>query len=110
MNSLQKNTNDTLKKFNNNIYFNSISHHLFITPYILDSNHFNNLNIKYIESLMNFVSKNIDGCWLDINNINNFNLKKIDPYVFINLCNTLIKFYQDNFIDRFFIDNTKLLN
>ena len=47
--------------------------------------------------------------WLDVNNINNFNLKKIEPYTFINLCNSLIKFYQDNYIDRFFINNNRLI-
>jgi len=109
MNNLQKTTNDTLKKFNNEIYFNSISHHLFITPYILDSSHFNNLNLKYIESLMNVISNKINGIWLDYNNVDIFNLKKIDTYIFINLCNELIRFYQDNFIDRFFIDNNKLI-
>ena len=112
MNIYQKNTFDILKGFNkitDNNYFNSISHHLFITPFIMDLSIFNNLNIKYIESMINVIEKNINGIWLDIDNIQNFNLKKIDPYVFINLCNMMIKFYQDNFIDRFFIDNNKLL-
>jgi hypothetical protein len=109
MNNLQKKTNDILKNLNNEIYFNSVSHHLFITPYILDSSHFNNLNLKYIDSLMNVVSNKINGIWLDYNNVDTFNLKKIDPYKYINICNELIKFYQDNFIDRFFIDNNRLL-
>jgi len=112
MNNLQTQTHNILKNVlkdnNNDNYFNSISHHLFITPYIITTPIFNNTNIKYIESMMNVIEKNITGIWLDIDNINNFNLKKIDPYKFINLCNMMIKFYQDNFIDRFFINN-KLL-
>ncbi len=108
-NNLQKNTYNRLKKFNINNYFNPISHHLFITPYIFNTHILNELNIKYVESLWNVIDKNIKGLWLDINNINNFNLKTIDPYLFINLCNNMIKFYQDNFIDRFFTNYNKLL-
>ena len=32
-----------------------------------------------------------------------------DSCRFIKLCNMLSKFYQNNFIDRFFIDNNKLI-
>ncbi len=109
MNDLQKTTHEKLQNLNKHEYFNSISHHLFITPYILDTKQFHNFNIQYIESMMNVMEKQINGCWLDINNLNNFNLKKIDPYIYINLCNQMIKFYKNNFIDKFFI-NKKLLN
>ncbi len=110
MNNLQKQINNLLKNFNTDTYFNNISHHLFITPYILDTKQFNNLNIKYIESLMRVINTHINGCWLDLNNLNDFNLKKIEPNLFIKLCNSLIKLYQDNFINKLFIDNNKLLN
>lgn len=109
MNAYQNKTYEIIKNIDNN-YFNAISHHLFITPYIIDTNIFNINSIKYIDSMMNVIDKNINGFWLNINNINDFNLKNIKPAVFINLCNLMIKFYQDNFIDRFFIDNNKLIN
>jgi hypothetical protein len=116
MNSLQKQTHELLKTFENNdnndnldSYFTVLSHHLFITPYIFDTPLFNNLGIKYIDSLFNVIDKNIDGLWLDINNLQNFNLKKIDPYKFIILCNSMIKFYQDNYVDRFLSDGKLLL-
>jgi hypothetical protein len=109
MNNIQKKVYDNYN-MNGYTYFNLISHHLFITPYINDNPVFNNLNIKYIESMINVIEKNINGIWLDYNNVNNFNLKKINPHTFINLCNMMIKFYQDNYIDRFFIDNNKLIN
>ena len=115
MNNLQKQTHDILKNFlkTEEEYFNPISHHLFITPYIINIIETpNNLNIKHIESMKNVIDKQINGIWLDSSTnstIGNFNLKKIDPYIFINLCNNMIKFYQDNFIDKFFINN-KLLN
>ena len=115
MNVLQKQTHELLKTFNTNIdykdnYFTYLSHHLFITPYIFDTSLFKSLGIKYLDSMFNVIGTNIDGVWLDINNLNNFNLKKIDPHKFITLCNSMIKFYQDNYVDRFFNINSKLLN
>ena len=110
MNNLQKETNAIIKTFNKDVYFNPISHHLFITPYILDTKNLMNFNMEHIESMMNIVNNKIKGCWLDFNKLNEFNLKKIDPIVFINLCNSLILFYQDNFINKLFIDNNKLIN
>jgi hypothetical protein len=107
--NLQKQINNTLKSFNRENYFNPISHHLFITPHILDTKQFNNINIQHIESMMQVVNSKINGCWLDINNIDDFNLKKIEPTMFISLCNSLIKFYQENFINKFFINNNKLI-
>jgi hypothetical protein len=113
MNNLQKQTHDILKQFlkTEEAYFNPISHHLFITPYIINIiDTSNNLNIKHIESMKNVIDKQINGIWLDnTTNNSNFNLKKIDPYTFINLCNNMIKFYQDNFIDKFFINNNLIL-
>ncbi len=121
MNAIQKQTHETLKNFNNNDnyndnYFSSLSHHLFITPYIFETSN-NKINmfktsllgIKHIDSMFNVIEKNVDGIWLDINNITNFNLKKIDPYKFIKLCNSMIKFYQDNYIDKFFNNNNNIL-
>jgi hypothetical protein len=108
MNKFQLNSLNKLS-CNKNNYFNPISHHLFITPYLLDKNYLLEFaNIKYIESLLNVIGKNIKGIWFEHSGAN-FNLKHIDPILFINLCNMLIKFYQDNFIDRFFIDNSKLI-
>jgi hypothetical protein len=107
MTNIQKSCYSTFNEFKIENYFNPISHHLFITPYLMDNNYgFELNNIKYIESMMNVINKNINGIWYINNNIN---LKKIDPVLFINLSNMMIKFYQDNFIDRFFIDNNKLL-
>jgi len=109
MTNLQKNTHQILNSFNKDSYFSNLSHHLFITPYILDTKQFNNINIQYVESMMNVINSQINGIWLDLNSLHSFNLKKIDPDVFINLCNSFIKFYTDNFINKFF-SNIKLLN
>jgi hypothetical protein len=99
-------------KFNQTNYFNPISHHFFITPYLLDSSHSlnNGFNIKNIESMLNVINKKIKGIWLTPNmNISDFNLKNIDPYIFINHSNAMIKFYQETLVDKFFIDNNRLL-
>ncbi len=111
MNLFQKKTlnillNSNLKRLD---YFDPISHHLFITPYLLEERYVLEFtDIKYVESLLNVISKNINGIWFE-NNLNAFNLKNIDPLLFIKLCNKFVKFYQESFIDRFFIDNNKLL-
>lgn len=106
-------TKTLTRLLNNNLvkneYFDPISHHLFITPYLLDKQYeLEFTNIRYVQSLLNVISKNIKGVWFE-KNLDSFNLKDIDPLLFIKLCNMLIKFYQNNFIDRFFIDNNKLL-
>jgi hypothetical protein len=111
MKLFQQKTLNSLLKSNliKDEYFDPVSHHLFITPYLLDQHYeLKFTNIRYVESLLNVISKNIKGIWFE-NNLISFNLKDIDPLIFIKLCSMLIKFYQNNFIDRFFIDNTKLI-
>jgi hypothetical protein len=89
-------------------YFNFISHHLFITPYLLESNYMDSIkDVKYIESLLNVINSNIPGIWYKENE--QFSLKKIDPYIFITMCNNMIKLYQDKFIDTIFKDPSHLL-
>ena len=64
-------------------YFDPISHHLFITPYLLDQHYeLEFTNIRYVDSLLNVISRNIKGIWFE-NNLNNFNLKDIEPLIFI---------------------------
>ena len=98
-------------------YFNPISHHIFITPYIYDNMLFKTNkkvnyygikpnNIKYIDSLLNVVETCIPGIWYKNES---FNLRDIDPNKFINITNNMIDFYQNNFIDRFFINNNMLI-
>jgi hypothetical protein len=92
-------------------YFNPISHHLFITPYLIDSsNDYNTyINIKHIDSLLNVIEYNMKGIWFKTeSSINNFNLKNINPHTFINFTNIMIKFYQDTLINKLFI-NYKLI-
>ncbi len=110
MNLIQKECYNKFKLFNIDDYFNPISHHLFITPYLLENNIYTCFNFdideKYIKSFLNVIGTNIKGIWYE--NESNFNLKNIDPYVFINLCNKMINFYKNTFINKLYVDNNLL--
>lgn len=88
-------------------YFNPISHHLFITPYLLESNYIDSIKVEHVKSLLNIVNSHIPGIWYTTDN--SFILKKIDPYKFTKLCNDLIKMYQDTFINKIFKATSNLL-
>ena len=92
----------------NSNYFNPISHHLFITPYLLDSNYTDCIkDIKHIDSLLNVINKIIPGIWYKENEL--FILKNIDPYKFISICNEMILLYQNNVINNIFKDSNNLI-
>ena len=82
----------------NNNYFNSINHHLIITPFIL--------NYNLPEDILNIIKeiKEIDNLWINNNNIKNFKYKKINiNNFFINWNNALIKnkiFHKSNKINN----------
>ena len=89
-------------------YFNPISHHLFITPYLLESKYLDSIkNIEYINSLLNVVSTNIPGIWYVENET--FILKKFDPIEIITLSNSMIRLYQDKIINNIFKSSDNLL-
>ena len=70
----------------NNNYFNSVNHHLIITPFIL------NYNLQ--QDILNIIKEieEIDNLWFNNNNIKNFKYKKINiKNFFINWDNALIK-------------------
>jgi hypothetical protein len=107
MNELQQ---SCYNNFNNKItYFNLISHHLFITPYLLDSTYIDSIkdDIEHIESLLNVISNNIPGIWYKESE--SFILKKIDPVKFITITNDMIKLYKDNLINIIFKKSSHLL-
>jgi hypothetical protein len=109
MSIFQKKCATILSTFNLDNYFNPISHHLFITPYLLD-NMYSSIfqDITHIESMLNVINSIIDGIWYKPDKI--FNLKNINPKQFIEICNEMILFYKNNFIDKLFIDNNKLID
>ena len=82
-------------------YFNPISHHFFITPYLLEKTYIDSMiEIKHIESFINIINTKIPGIWYKEGEL--FILKDIDPLVFIKLSNDLIKLYQDPIMTKIF--------
>ena len=89
-------------------YFNPISHHFFITPYLLDSVYIDSVKeITHIESFLNIINTRIPGIWYNENE--KFILKDIDPLLFINLSNDMIKLYQDIIITKLFKNSDNLI-
>lgn len=82
-------------------YFNPISHHFFITPYLLEKTYIDSMiEITHIESFINIINTKIPGIWYKEGE--HFILKDIDPLVFIKLSNDLIQLYQDPIMTKIF--------
>ena len=79
-------------------YFNPLSHHIFITPYILEY-HIDGIEMRHLEIMLNMIEKEIKGIWYKENVF--FNLKNIDPKKFIHISNSLICFYKNYYLVKF---------
>ena len=79
-------------------YFNPLSHHIFITPYILEYN-IDGIEMRHLEIMLNMIEKEIKYIWYRENRV--FNLKNIDPGKFIHISNHLICFYKDYYLVKF---------
>lgn len=79
-------------------YFNPLSHHIFITPYILEY-HIDGIEMYHLEIMLNMIENEINGIWYRENYF--FNLKKIDPKTFIHISNNLIYFYKYYYLMKF---------
>lgn len=92
------------KKKYSRIYFNEDSHYLFITPYLINNTSYINENNFYqnIMNIMNYYIKNIFG-------LNEVNLRDINPDIFLNNINQLLKLYQEDNIKRLYSKNLLLL-
>ncbi len=102
---ISTNTNNTIIQDCYNIlktpvteYFNPLSHHILITPYILEY-HIDGIEMRHLEIMLNMIEKEINGIWYKENVF--FNLKNIDPKKFIHISNHLINFYKNYYIERF---------
>ena len=88
----KNNLEDMSDKFNkiiknnyvkSNNYFNTLSHHLFITPYLLNSNYKEKIDsIKNINVILDELNKIENLCIKEENY--NYNFKLIDPNVYLN--------------------------
>ena len=64
-------------------YFNTLSHHLFITPYLLHSSYKDKIDsIENIDNILDELNKIENLCINDKNY--NYNFKLIDPNVYLN--------------------------
>lgn len=109
MNDFQVKLISKLKQNKTKKYFCPISHHLFITPYLIDSIYIN--EVKYlsnIKEILTLIKNQIDNIWFEDNN-DNFNLKDIDPITFIEVCDNAIRFYKSKFVLSLIENNQKLL-
>lgn len=79
-------------------YFNPLSHHIFITPYILEY-YIEGIERIHLEIMLNMIEKEINGIWYKENSF--FNLKNINPTKFISISNRLICFYKKYYIEKF---------
>lgn len=86
-------------------YFNPISHHIFITPYILEY-HVDGIEMRHLETLLNMIEVKINGIWYKENKF--FNLKTINPSEFIVFSNNLIKFYKHFYNEKFNKNKTSI--
>ena len=82
------------------LYFNEISHHLFITPYLIDSIYLKQIHyLDNIESILNVLDYLIEGIWYKDDK--HFNLRDINPLLFIKTCNNIIELYQTKMMKDF---------
>tara|TARA_B110000908_G_C10263767_1_gene461614 strand:- start:500 stop:2761 length:2262 start_codon:yes stop_codon:yes gene_type:complete len=98
------NLNELSHKFNKIIkdniikkdkYFNNLSHHLFITPYLLKSNYLKKIvSIDNIEDILNSLDKVKNLC-IDESNYN-YNFKLIPPKLFLNKWDNI----EENIINK----------
>jgi hypothetical protein len=79
-------------------YFNPLSHHIFITPYILEY-HIDGIEMRHLEIMLNIIEKEINGIWYKENMV--FNLKNINPMKYICISNQLINFYKNYYFEKF---------
>lgn len=99
MTNLQQSWLKECYKSSKKYYFNSITHHLFITPYLIDSIYLKQINyLDNIDSILNVIGYLINGIWYKKNK--EFKLRDIDPNNFIETCNNIIKFYESDLIKK----------
>jgi hypothetical protein len=80
------------------IYFDELSHQLFITPYLLNSKYLSQLNkIKYIDKILQIIQYNIKNIW-DYQ----LNLTENDVKEYLYLYNKLIVLFNSNIVDKLY--------
>jgi hypothetical protein len=94
----------TKKKFSK-IYFNTTSHHLFITPYLLSNLNFLNKDQEFLPNIMNIMNYIIK----NIFSIDEINLRDIDPDIFLNNITQLINLFNQEKIRLLYLKKNILI-
>lgn len=90
------------------IYFNYTTHHLIITPYLLENLYVEEFDdINNVKSLLNITNNMMKDIWFH-DNIDTFKLKKINPDIFLQNCNNIIKLLNSEF-NKVLQNNIKLI-
>lgn len=109
MDKFQKSLLEDLKKNINIKYFDELSHHLFITPYLLTSNYVKEIEYEHLPSILNIIEKYIDGIWYDKDNVENFKLKDIDPLEYLKTYYLITNLFNSNLVSKIYYNTNKLL-
>ena len=83
----------------NSVYFDNKSHHLLITPYLIDNLNYLNEDDKFIPNIMNIMNYHIN----NIFDINKINFRDINPDIFLTNVNQLLKLFEDNDIKDLYL-------
>ena len=85
---------ETVDKIN---YFDNLSHHLFITPYLKESEYFSKINgVRDLSSLIDKMYNEENIFWYKIKSDKNFNYRKIDCLKYIKLWKSNLKDFNLN--------------
>lgn len=110
MYEITKNIYTTFKNNDDIIYFDFITHHLFITPYLLDNLFITKIGeLENVESLINITNNIMKNVWFNEDSEKTFELKNIDPDFFIKNCNSIINLLKSD-IAKYINNNYKVLN
>lgn len=110
MNKFQGDILINLKKSKKNYYFNELSHHLFITPYLMNSEYVKDIKEnKNLNSILNLINININGIWYLENEPKKFKLKDIDPLEYLKTYNLVINLFNSNLASKIYYNTNKLL-
>lgn len=94
------------KKEYDKIYFNTTSHHLFITPYLLSNLEFIDKEQTFLPNIMNIMNYHIKNLF----NIDEINFRDIDPDIFLNNINTLIDLFKNDSIKSLYLKKNILMS
>lgn len=94
----------------NKYIFDELSHHLLITPYLLDSKYIKEIkNIKNLNSILNLIQKKINGIWYNEKDYNNFKIRDIDPVNYLETYSSILKLFNSKIIDKIYFDTSLLI-